>query len=52
MKLLLKIGLQLGANLEMRQKVDEFTNYIEKLMENYDLVNKEVFTQQLTPVEH
>lgn len=46
MKLLLKVSGMLGANNEMRQKVDEFTNHIEKLMYNYDLQNKEVFTIQ------
>jgi predicted glutamine amidotransferase len=50
MKLLLKVSGMLGANNEMRQKVDEFTSYIEKLMENYDLMNKEIFTVQANPL--
>lgn len=50
MKLLLKISGMLGANNDMRQKVDEFTNYIEKLMENYDLQNKEIYSLQPVPL--
>lgn len=43
MKLFVKITNLLGTNNDMRMKVDEFTNYIDKLMENYDLVSKEIF---------
>ena len=50
MKLLLKVSGTLGGNNEMRLKVDEFTSYIEKLMENYDLMNKEIFVFQANPL--
>jgi len=36
--------------MDMHQKVDEFTSYIEKLMENYDLKNKEIFSVQAAPL--
>lgn len=49
MKVLLKISGMLGGNNDMRQKVDEFTNYIEKLMDNFDLKNKEIFLVQAVP---
>ncbi len=49
MKVLLKISGMLGGNNDMRQKVDEFTNYIEKLMDNFDLKNKEIFSVQAVP---
>lgn len=50
MKLLLKVSSMLGGNNDMRQKVEELTSYIEKLMENYDLKNKEIFTFLLNPL--
>jgi hypothetical protein len=50
MKLLLKVNGMLGPNIDMHQKVDEFTSYIEKLMENYDLKNKEIFSVQTAPL--
>lgn len=43
-KMFFKISNLLGSNNDMRMKVDEFTTYIDKLMENYDLLNKEIFT--------
>lgn len=49
MKVLLKISGMLGANNDLRQKVDEFTSHIEKLMDNFDLKNKEVFVAQAAP---
>ena len=51
MKLLLKISGKLGTNLEMITKVNEFTSYMEKLMENYDLMNKEIYTSQPAPAQ-
>ena len=44
MRLFMKINNLLSGNAEMQQKVDELTTYVEKLMENYDLMNKEIFT--------
>ena len=40
----MKINNLLSGNTELQQKVDELTTYVEKLMENYELMNKEIFT--------
>lgn len=51
MKLLLKISGKLGANNDLRQKVEELTSYIETLMGNYDLMNKEIYSSQPVPAQ-